>query len=142
MEVLMIGWGMPGIGGGVLPWAVCMDKASDHFHHSSHVRISVDNTVQELLSQEYYEFPEVCSASIKYWFNVFIEDEFKYSHLNGLYFVRFGQIGEFLLQLLIENPSWTTDHFMDALKATNETIHKYMKELDYSYICGSWCKLQ
>ncbi|KAI4474202.1 hypothetical protein M0804_014965 [Polistes exclamans] len=104
--------------------------------------ISVENTAEGLLLLGYYEFPEVCSASIKYWFNVFIEYELEYSRLNRLFLIRPGQIEEFLLQLLVENPSWTTDHYIDALKGTIHNIHYFMEKIGYIYMHGIWCKRQ
>ncbi|KAI4476300.1 hypothetical protein M0804_013716 [Polistes exclamans] len=104
--------------------------------------ISVDNTAQELLSLDYYEFPEVCLATIKFWFNVFIEDDLENLDLSLLHSVRFRQFKEFLSQLLVENPSWTTAHYVDALKETDQIIRHYMKKLGYIYFYGSWCKPQ
>ncbi|KAI4476288.1 hypothetical protein M0804_013704 [Polistes exclamans] len=104
--------------------------------------ISVDNTAQELLSLDYYEFPEVCLATIKFWFNVFIEDELQNRQFSLINNARFRQHKDFLLQLLAENPTWTTAHYMDALKENDQIIRNYITKLGYIYYYGIWCKPQ
>ncbi|KAI4475602.1 hypothetical protein M0804_014207 [Polistes exclamans] len=102
--------------------------------------ISIRNTSDELMLLGYYEFPDVCLATIEFWFNTFL----KYDHYNHrlftLNFITRDDLKEFFLELIAKNPSWTTAHFVDAFKVNNKIIYNYMDYLGYTYTSVGWSK--
>ncbi|XP_043499996.1 uncharacterized protein LOC122522779 [Polistes fuscatus] len=89
--------------------------------------VSVENTVEELLSLNYYRFHEVCLATVKYWFNIFLDYEMKHSRIRGIFVVTYEETEAFLSRLLKENPFWTTNHFLDALKINSQSLGSQME---------------
>ncbi|KAI4486398.1 hypothetical protein M0802_012289 [Mischocyttarus mexicanus] len=115
---------------GILIWEV-IDKIRKNFNSG----ISVINTAEELMSMNYFVFPDVCLAAVEYWFNIFTEDNtIRICYLNCTFRLKF------FSELIKKYPTWTTAHFKDALKVSDTSIYAYMRRFGYKYSCVGWSK--
>ncbi|KAI4473579.1 hypothetical protein M0802_016044 [Mischocyttarus mexicanus] len=102
--------------------------------------VSVRNSYLEYLLKDDFVYPEVCAHTIKYWYWFFLENPTRFTDNFSFMFINFDEYVLFLSALIIENPAWTTAHYMDALKVSSKSIYYYMKYLGYSYTDRRWIK--
>ncbi|KAI4481204.1 hypothetical protein M0804_009830 [Polistes exclamans] len=94
------------------------------------------DTAVKLLVKKHYRYPEVCVASVNYWFDFFTEHPNYFSTETNEFYVRFEERLAFLSVLLETNPFWTIDHFKDALKLRNTAIRELIQLLSKNYQRG------
>ncbi|KAI4480001.1 hypothetical protein M0802_014182 [Mischocyttarus mexicanus] len=87
---------------------------------------SVTNTIELLLPKKYFQFPEVCSATVAYWFHRFSNDFYFPAIIPIIRSVSFNLRVEFVMAMTISFPAWTKYHYMDALKINPDAVETYL----------------
>ncbi|KAI4481064.1 hypothetical protein M0804_009690 [Polistes exclamans] len=98
-------------------------------------KINAGNTAKDLLSNGYFEYPEVCVAVIIYWFRFFNKHPtIEYPEISVSSEMRL----TFLHELLKTNPLWSISYYMDAYKACKRTIRNYIDYLEFFLGPDGW----
>ncbi|KAI4480011.1 hypothetical protein M0802_014179 [Mischocyttarus mexicanus] len=90
---------------------------------------SFEDVAEICLSNQYFLFPDVCFATIEYWYERFATD-FSYFNFNTIIdFVNIILRMEYLMTVKSKHPLWTINHYMDALKISEDTAKWYLHNL-------------
>lgn len=91
----------------------------------------VHNSACFLMSKQYFRFPDVASATVAYWFERFNSNLSFFNDCLGIIsFISLNLRLEFLSALKNVYPSWTIEHYMDALKLSRQTMEWYIRTLN------------
>ncbi|KAI4481065.1 hypothetical protein M0804_009691 [Polistes exclamans] len=101
-------------------------------------RISAEETAATLFLNSYFENLEVCVAVINYWFRFF--DKYPTHRLlkSEEFFVCMEVRLDFISSLLKNNPFWTMNHLMDALKLSRRILNAHIQRLEFVYGPQGW----
>ncbi|KAI4481060.1 hypothetical protein M0804_009686 [Polistes exclamans] len=99
---------------------------------------SAIDTAVVLLLNKHYRYLEVCAASINYWFRFFTEHPNRFSTESIEFYVSLEERLAFVSVLLKTNPFWTINHFTDALKVCEATVHNYISRCGFDYGPQGW----
>ncbi|KAI4473578.1 hypothetical protein M0802_016043 [Mischocyttarus mexicanus] len=90
---------------------------------------SVHNAAQLFMSKRYFQFSDVCFATIQYWFQRFATNFCYPECIRIINIINVGLRMECLLKLQPVHPSWTIYHYMDALKLPKNTAEWFLRTL-------------
>ncbi|KAI4480484.1 hypothetical protein M0802_014175 [Mischocyttarus mexicanus] len=90
---------------------------------------NINDAVIFLMSRQYFRFPEVCVATIEYWFRKFSTTFYYPEYMPITDTCCHNLKMEFFKKIKDSNPSWTIDHFMDVLKVPKEAAEIYLLTL-------------
>ncbi|KAI4480006.1 hypothetical protein M0802_014174 [Mischocyttarus mexicanus] len=89
---------------------------------------NVNDVIQFLMFRRHFEYPEVCSVTTRFWFEIFSTNLYypEFQAMTRTY--RYFLCTIFITSIKSSYPSWTIDYYMDALKLPKQTVEMYMQE--------------
>ncbi|KAI4480004.1 hypothetical protein M0802_014172 [Mischocyttarus mexicanus] len=101
--------------------------------------VSVYNAYKDCMLQKDFEYPDVCFNTITYWYQFFLQN----STLDEdtLYLIDVTNLQLFISKLVLDNPNWTTAHYIDASRVDFEILRNCMRNIGYSYCHNKWIKI-
>lgn len=91
---------------------------------------SVEDTRKVLTPMGCFRYPEVCVATIEYWFERFMVDFNYFSWEETLETIGPVLSLQFLLALRTKYPTWTIDQYIDAIRLRPKIVKWYLKVVD------------
>ncbi|KAI4480008.1 hypothetical protein M0802_014178 [Mischocyttarus mexicanus] len=93
---------------------------------------NVNDVIHFLMFRRYFEYPEVCSVTTRFWFHKFSTSIHYPDFQSMVRIFRYFLCKIFITSIKSSCPSWTIDYYMDALKLPKQTIEMYMRE-EYTF---------
>ncbi|KAI4481062.1 hypothetical protein M0804_009688 [Polistes exclamans] len=95
------------------------------------ININPELTAADLFINGHFAKFKICAATVKYWFRTFTEYPKLFPSESIEVSISIAERLSFLNELIRNNPFWTIEDFMDALKLSHCTIRRYINRLGF-----------
>ncbi|KAI4480005.1 hypothetical protein M0802_014171 [Mischocyttarus mexicanus] len=102
-----------------------------------HKGLHVNDAYHDMMLYGFYTYPEVCIASVKFWYYEF-NTTYRNYHRTYPLVITGHKIIDFLGTMVLQNPTWKSDYFTDAIKQSTFEVNQYLRILGYVYINSKW----